>query len=178
MGLHNDLSVFPMLELYLGSGVLLKVRCLLNLSKYKLQPSHKTSKLFWIFLRLYRGTQSAKIHLSQKVLFYLSKSFFCAQHINAWKWHLIKKIRTTSFFLCAIAFSSAKIQLSQKVLFYLSKLCFCAQRINAWKWHLIKKSGPHLFSVSLCVFKCKDSSLFITGRLYRSPWFLLMFVFP
>ena len=121
---------------------------------------------------------SAKIHLSQKVLFYLSKSCFCAQHINAWKWHLIKKIRTTSFFLCAIAFSSAKIQLSQKVLFYLSKSCFCAQRINAWKWHLIKKSGPHLFSVSLCVFKCKDSSLFITGRLYRSPWFLLTFVFP
>ena len=70
-----------------------------------------------------------------------------------------KKNEDHIFFLCAYAFSYAKIHLSQKFSFYFLKLCISAPRINACKWHMTQKSVVHLFSLRLCVFICKDSSL-------------------
>ena len=79
------------------------------------------------------------------------------------------------FFLCAYAFSSAKIHLSQNLnsslrktlILFVKTVHFCAAH-KRMKRHMRKKFGSHLFSVRLCVFKCKDSSQNLNSSLRKT----------
>ena len=105
-----------------------------------------------------------KIHLSQKLLFYFSKLCVCAPRINAWKWHMIKKIKITSFFCEPMHFKCKDSSLSKTFNLFVKimRLCAAHKRMKITN----NKIRITYFSVRLCVFNFKNSTLSRTFLLF------------